>query len=345
MRLVEIEATNRCNTRCLHCPREALSRPMGTMSWDVFRSVADQFLRDGQFGAVYFSGMGEPTLNPELPRFVGHLRGQIATSLTTNASTLTLPKVGELVDAVLGQAVVSFCGDDQELYQLMSGGLSLAKADQRIRELVTRGAGKLRVSANVSVAQPNQGRLPQIRAHLEDLGVHDITFAMCHNRGGHLDDPGVCQTPLPSSGQGRCDVFADTVYVAWNGQVLSCCHDLAGQGVVGDLTSEGLEQILVRKQHIVQTGVQFPMCGRCNDMYRFERDSTPDGRPLSEWIYGLYGHPGGPHGELLDVVRRQEARIRVLEQLVGGYERGRFIRFTRWLRRVQRTLGRRLRAS
>jgi hypothetical protein len=345
MKMAEIEATNRCNTRCLHCPREALTRPLGMMSWDVFRTVADKVLGDGQFEAVCFSGMGEPTLNPELPRFIGHLRGEIATSLTTNASTLTVHKTRELVDAGLGQAIVSFCGDDQELYRLMTGGLSLGQADRQIRDLVAQGADKVRVSANVSVALPNHGRLSGIRSHLEELGVHDVTFAMCHNRGGYLDDPSVCQTPLPPSGEGRCDIFANTLYVAWNGQVLSCCHDLAGQGYIGDLMSEDLDQILDRKQCIMQTGVRFPMCKDCNDMYRFERDPTPDGRPLSEWIYGLYGHPEGQQAELLDVVRRQEARIRELEQVVRGYERGRFIRFAGWLQRVRRTLRRRLRVS
>lgn len=41
---IEIEATNLCNTRCLHCPHEAISRPSGRMAWEVFQRLADQAL-------------------------------------------------------------------------------------------------------------------------------------------------------------------------------------------------------------------------------------------------------------------------------------------------------------
>ena len=43
-----------------------------------------------------------------------------------------------------------------------------------------------------------------------------------------------CRTPSPPADDFRCDIFTRTLFVAWTGEVLSCCHDLAGANVVGD---------------------------------------------------------------------------------------------------------------
>jgi hypothetical protein len=103
---------------------------------------------------------------------------------------------------------------------------------------------------------------------------------------------------------------------------------------------DDLDTLLERKRQIIQTGVQFPMCSKCNDIYRFALDSTPDSRPLSEWIYALAGGQEPDSAKLMQVVRRQQDRIDELERLVAAYERGRFMRFTKWLRQVKQKLSR-----
>ena len=334
MQAVEIEATNHCNTHCLHCPRGAITRPLGTMSWEVFQTIADKILLYPGFETVSFSGIGEPTLNPILPRFIAYLSERLTTYLTTNASTLSIEKIQELIDAGLENIIISFNGHNEEIFELMTGGLSYEKVIRVIQDLLRLGEGKIRVLANVSVTLQTQPHISRIKARLDDLGVQEIIFSQCHSRGGHLKDHTICQTPFPVIGTDRCDIFADILFVAWNGKVLACCHDLGGEGQIGNLVAEDLNLILEKQQQIVQRGVQFPMCKDCNDMYRFSRDPTPDGESLSEWIYSLYVNEDAEVTKLVDVIRQREARIRELEDLVAAYERGRFIRMMRKLRRV-----------
>ena len=336
--VAEIEATNRCNARCLHCPRDAMTRPLGMMSWDTFETVADKILRLRGVRVFSFSGMGEPTLNPDLPRFIAYVSNRVSTVLTTNASMLSSAMIQRWIEAGLGHVAVSFNGHDAALYRLMSGGLELERVDKRLRTLVRLAGDRLHISANVSVTIQTRPHLAKIRDYLFDLGIRDVHFSMCHNRGGYLRDRTVCDTPLPPVGEGRCDIFASTLFVAWNGRVLACCHDLEAKGEIGDLLTEGLETIVERRGRILQEGVRFPMCKHCNDMYRFARDHTPDGRPLSEWIYLLSTNDGSETDVLLEIIRRQEAHIEELRQTIAGYERGRFIRFTRWLQDVKREL-------
>jgi len=71
-------------------------------------------------------------------------------------------------------------------------------------------------------------------------------------------------------------------------------------------------------------------------VYRFGRDQTPDRKPLSEWIYALYEDQTSETPGLKGVIRRQEARIAELEELVTGYERGCPMRFMGWVHRTRR---------
>lgn len=344
MPAVEIEATNHCNTHCLHCPRKAITRPHGTMSWDVFQAVTDKIMSYQEafgFDTVSFSGMGEPTLNPLLPRFVSYLSDKFITYMTTCASTLSHDKIQELIDAGLGNIIVSFSGHNAETYELMSGGLSFEKTISVIQDLVRLGDKKTRVLANVSVTLQTQPHLFAIKNLLNNFGVQEIFFSQCHNRGGFLRDNSICETPLPPVGAERCDIFADTLFVAWSGEVLACCHDLRGEGRLGNLVTDGLGLILETKQQIVREGVQFPMCKDCNDMYRFSHDPTPDGQPLSEWIYSLYASKDTGADRLARIIRQKEQairqkeiRIRELENVVAAYERGRFIRMMRRLKQM-----------
>lgn len=316
---------------------------MGMMSWETFQAVTDGLPLSSDSIPVNFSGMGEPTLNPHLPRFIRHLSEKgISTRVTTNASTFTRNNIRELLDAGLKHVILSFNGYDAATYELMMGGLSFDRASRGIRDLALMGGGGVKLSANVSVVLQTQPHLPVIRSCLKDLGIHDVTFAKCHNRGGYLQDRSICRTPLPHGVYGRCDIFDHTLYIAWNGEVLSCCHDLEGKGVIGDLNEEELAVVLGRRSEIARTGVSFPMCEDCNDLYRFAKDPTPDGASLSEWIYMLYSQDARTE-KLVETIRERETRIecqenhiRELEELVAAYERGLFMRFMRALKRVFR---------
>lgn len=286
---VEIEATNICNTRCLHCPHEAISRPVGKMDWDTYQTVIDKVSAGSHSLSVEYAGMGEPLLNPEIYRFISYVSARGATKITTNASALTEQNIAKLVEVGLSNITISFNGTDKELYELMMGGLSFERAQQHLDKLMemTRDA-PLTVAANVSVTRHTQGRLREIKGYLNERGINHISFSKCHSRGGFLKSPAVCTTPMPARDRYRCDIFTNTLFVSWTGIVLSCCHDLSGVGQIGNLREETLEAILEKKDKINAQGVKFDICKSCNDLYRFMFDITPDGRPIADWIYTLY---------------------------------------------------------
>ncbi len=298
---VEIEPTNQCNTRCLHCPHETITRPSGKMDWETYKTVADKILAYVPDFSFEYAGMGDPLLNPHIYDFVKYVSGRGFTSATTNAAALTPKNIEKIIDAGLGRLTISFNGTDPELYELMMGGLSFARAENHLKTALemTRGT-KTEIGANISVTRQTQSHLAEIDAYLTEAGISTKFFSKCHHRGGFLKGDLVCRTPPPPVDDYRCDIFTNTLFVAWTGQVLSCCHDLAGSAVVGDLLTESLEDITARKMGIAADGVKFDICKGCNDLYRFMDDGTPDGRQIGDWVYDLF-----IDGELVPVDTRR----------------------------------------
>jgi sulfatase maturation enzyme AslB (radical SAM superfamily) len=342
---LEIEATNRCNTRCLHCPHESVTRPLGKMEWSTFQTIMGKVFSSASDVSVEFAGMGEPLLNPLIYRFIGYISDRARTSLTTNASALTPQNIQRLIEAGLDRLTISFNGTDQDSYELMMGGLSFARAESHLHTAIEMSRGqRMHVAANISVTKQLQSRLAHVRDYLTRAGVQTIFFSKCHNRGGNLNDPAICDTPLPPQwASARCDIFTSTLFVAWNGDVLSCCHDLAGANKLGNLTTDDLQTILSQRQAVVARGVDFAICQRCNDMYRYMHAPTPDGSPLSEWIYALYASEDERTRKLTEHIRELEAcvasqqeTINTLNAQLAEIKRSRGWRLLTLLRRMRK---------
>jgi hypothetical protein len=293
---------------------------MGMMTWETFQTVADKVLAYGRTQAIDFAGMGEPTLNPKLPQFIEYFRGRIPTYITTNVSALTTRNIEKLLNAGLSTIIVSYNGADAETYELMMGGLSFTRAENYLHELVRQAKGKMKIVANVSVTRQTQPHLSKIKRYLDDAGVDDISFSKCHSRGGHLKGTGICDTPMPLPGTTRCDIFDNTLFLAWNGDVLACCHDLDGVAKLGNLVTDDIADLDQLKSGLRGKGAIFAMCAACNDMYRFGNDQLPDRQSLSSWVYDFYVAGSEPSAKVVNLLREREAQLQQAEQRASQAE-------------------------
>jgi sulfatase maturation enzyme AslB (radical SAM superfamily) len=294
----EIEATNHCNTRCLHCPHEVMTRPRGRMTFETFDAIVRQIRAHvrGEPYSLSFSGMGEPLLNPLLPRFIAHVAAEARTSFACNGALLTAENVRRLRDAGLDMIYVSFNGDEPESFGRMMGGLSFTRVRSHLRTAIELAQdSRLEIRANVSITTATAPRLTEICTVLRDEGVHTITFSQCHSRGGNLRDPAVCDTPTSPADLQHCAVIAHTLFIDWRGQTFICDHDLHGEHPLGDLMNEPLAVVLERRQRLIDGGVRFKICRECNDLLKGGFDFFADGSGgiLSDWLYALHASDTG----------------------------------------------------
>jgi len=175
---VYLEVTNRCNSLCGSCPLTydhfLRFEPKHHLSWAQFRHVVDQL---PQIDRAVLHGIGEPLLNPDLPRFVAHLKARGAHLLfNTNAVLLDTRRGDALVEAGLDELRVSLDAVTPELYRKLRGIDKLPQILANLRAFLARHGGQKRprVSLWLVGMQENLEQLPAFVRLGAELGVPEV---------------------------------------------------------------------------------------------------------------------------------------------------------------------------
>ena len=175
---VYLEVTNRCNSLCVSCPLTydhfLRFEPKHHLSWAQFRQVVDQI---PQIERAVLHGIGEPLLNPELPRFIAHLKARGAHVLfNTNGVLLDERRGDALVEAGLDELRVSLDAVTPELYRTLRGIDKLPQILTNLRNFLERHREQPqpRVSLWMVGMQENIEQLPDFVRLGAELGVPEV---------------------------------------------------------------------------------------------------------------------------------------------------------------------------
>ena len=158
-----LETTSRCNSLCETCILTFGGRePQKDLGWTEFRRVVDQF---PVLDRVLLHGIGEPLLNRELPRMIGHLKARGA-NVVFNSNAITLsPKTGrDLIDAGLDELRVSLDASTRATYSRIRGVDAFDKVVENLERLAAlRGeleAARPHVSLWLTALKDNLDEIP-----------------------------------------------------------------------------------------------------------------------------------------------------------------------------------------
>lgn len=141
---VHFDIANGCNVRCTTCwhhsphlddehiPTIAWKRR--SMSFDSYRKIMDDLLELGGLEQIILSGMGDPSLNKELPEMVHYAHeNEIGVTIITNLLAVDVPKVlaskGEL------NLLVSICGVFHKTWNAFHDGPMAGGFDKLLTQL------------------------------------------------------------------------------------------------------------------------------------------------------------------------------------------------------------------
>jgi radical SAM protein with 4Fe4S-binding SPASM domain len=279
------------------------------MTWETYTVIVDKIRAyvKGQPYSLSYSGMGEPMLNPLIYKFVKHVSGEATTAFSSNGAVLTESNVLKLIDAGLDTIYLSFNGDEAEIYKKMMGGLSFDKVLSNVRRAVELARGtRMKIRANVSITKETQDRVTRMDEFLQKEEMGPVSFSLCHDRGGNLNDKAVCDTPALGVENWPCDVMKNTLTVDWQGKVHICEHDLHGQYQLGDLMTEPLEVVLARREALLLDSTALEICKGCNDVMRAGGTPPLDSKAgglMRDWVYYLFKDMEDPTSEMNEAMK------------------------------------------
>jgi molybdenum cofactor biosynthesis enzyme MoaA len=266
----DVELTNRCNIVCAMCPRDKLTRPFGMMDGPTFDRLVAQIQdvqRHRRVVSVWLTGFGDNLLHPEVAARVATLRRGLGVfvGLTTNGISLTPELCRALDEAGLDRLNLSV-HTLRHSHASVVRGASFDQVLASVHIAVAQMPHKVGISC---VDMPiNEADKAAFTRFWQAEGVSHIELYPIHTRGGQLRDEKLVKLRKPPSG---CNIFLPAQFVAWNGDLLSCCSDLSGTTRLGNVVSDELEAVLERKEVLGNPRVHFDYCKSCLDEFPAEK--------------------------------------------------------------------------
>lgn len=284
-----LEPTNACNLKCPLCPTGTgkAKRERGLMSVDLVQKVVGELRhKPAQFG---FWLAGEPLLHPRIAEMVRiAAQAGLDPGIHSNGARLTPELARELIEAGLGWISFSFDGDTREDYERLRSPARFDDTIGKIRDFlrVRADLGRRTPRVIVQTLIPYQGgevhpygvqlqASESFRRMFAGAGVDEFRALLAHSWSGQLDGvEGVAPNRNRTGCRWVCIVPFRDLVIAWNGDILTCCGDLDGVNVLGEVRTKTVSEVWngegyqrFRRAMLSSEIETWPLCGGCERIW------------------------------------------------------------------------------
>jgi MoaA/NifB/PqqE/SkfB family radical SAM enzyme len=262
--IIQVEATNLCNARCVFCPRDLMERQQGVMDMGLYRKILDDTAAL-RIPSVRLHNYGESLIDRQLVEKIRYAKsaGIREVGLISNGSLLTEDLARAIVDAGLDALNISVDAAGKETFERTRVGLKYDRVMENIEGLVRvrreRGARRPKLILSF-VRQDNSA---DERAFIETWSrvADKVHVTDLHNWAGTLHARSDVRFP--------CYRPWLTFTVLWDGRVSLCCADFDGKVILGDLRVQTIAEVwngdrflAARRAHLDHGGPE--ICHACD---------------------------------------------------------------------------------
>jgi len=239
---LSIEITNSCNFRCKMCPSSEQDFYKGTMSWQTLEKLIFRVKEVKTISLITIGGMGEPTLDKELPQKIALLRNELGEDVViqihTNGSSST--KLLEKMFPYVSVFSVSINSATAKGHETITGTTTYHQVLRNINHLARfkpKYHYKIRltfVDSNLLPENEKKAFKECFKSFSDKLVIHeDKSWGSWKGKKPEVQRP--------------CTVIWKTLSINWDGTVRLCTEDFNRQYLLGDIAKSSIEEIFNSK--------------------------------------------------------------------------------------------------
>jgi radical SAM protein with 4Fe4S-binding SPASM domain len=258
---ITIEPTNTCNLRCPVCETGAgiLKRTPQHMTMEQFKTVIDKIAPYTNTLMFYF--MGEPFLNKHSYDMIAYAKSQGIPFVTT-CTNGDLVDPEKLIKCGIDEVSFQIGGMTQETHQVYRINSNLERVFKNLRAALSarKASGtKLRITSGFILMKHNEHQVEEFKRTMTEWGVDTPTIIDPCVR---TYEEGLRYLPTDLNhwfydpeafNKGRlrprfyppneCPWIYYSLSIHVSGNVVPCCRDPLGENVMGNLITQGLDEV------------------------------------------------------------------------------------------------------
>lgn len=272
--VLNIEPTNRCNLKCVYCPREKASKGEGVMEWGLYTRIIDEACKYKKLIMLNFHKDGESFLHPRFIDMVRYAKKKDAAKtihINTNALPWTDKAIDEIIDSGIDDITVSFDAAWPKTYKKHKGIDCLSQAEKNVRLFLekrnNRGLTKPFIRAKIMEFEEISKK--EIRDFYDKWnGVADsVQVTGIHNWSGQIK--GIKVTDETTERRYPCVIMWYALVINWNGEATVCSVDWNTEINLGNINSKSIHEIWnsqeIRTARRSQIENKYDRYGVCKD--------------------------------------------------------------------------------
>lgn len=270
---IRFEVTNKCNARCIMCPRDKMKRPQGVLDLDLYKMILDEAVCGG-VKQVCLENFGESFLDPFIFERANYARDKgLLVYTVTNASLIDKAKISKILKC-FDKIRISMYGTTKKTYEKIHRGLCFEQVQKNVDlllEMRNQNKSSLQIDMSFLLMDENRDEMKEFMERYEKL-VDNFSVWRLHNWG---DGKNYREILSKKKSCGR--PFTGPIQVQWDGLVVPCCFDYDSKIVLGDLNKQTLHEVLhgekfeeIRRSHRVGDFSAFPLCNICDQLNKRE---------------------------------------------------------------------------
>ena len=276
---VTIEITNACNSDCIMCPRQSMTRPVKNMDFELYKKIIDDC---GKVGVKIIQpfNFGEPLMHNRLGEFIRyakeHTKSRI--QISTNAALLNSEKAMELLNSGLDRINIDIDGFTKDTFEKVRKNLDFDRVvenTEKFIELKKKLNKHIFTTVSIINMDETSGEIAEFKRYWKPRvdRVLDVKYntwtGSVENRNNFINNSKRFNCP--------CKMLWDQMVILQDGKVALCCLDYDGKVIVGDMKNESILNIWngkilnnLRQKQIKLKFDEISTCRACNQYIYME---------------------------------------------------------------------------